>query len=372
MPLPRALLVPLALSSVSFQVHAAPVSLTEATFDHETSTGVWFIKFYAPWCSHCKQLAPTIDALSTAKELRDTDVHVANVDCTTERSVCERFSVGSYPTLKVVAHGKSYDYNGRRDVPTMATFATHGYKTEFGEQVLSYPEYVEQRKAAAAEQQENERQSAVVQLTTASFERQVLGSNSPWLIKFYAPWCGHCKRLAPTWNKLSRTLQENGSQTHVAKVDCTVHRRVCSRFGVHGYPSLVYIREGQVYRYKGGRSLPAFLDFVESGWETAESTGPIPDEGFFSKIVDTVIEWATEHTVLAVLACILVVAIVVAILVAMLDYWLGADDVTQYKKVLEEKGAEGKDDGDEEEEELLPRTPSAAEAKKSGLKPKDE
>lgn len=68
-------------------------------------------------------------------------------------------------------------------------------------------------------------------------------------------WCSSLQ--APTWNKLSRTLKENGSKTRVAKVDCTVHRRVCSRFGVNGYPTLVFVNEGQVYRYKGGRSLPA-------------------------------------------------------------------------------------------------------------------
>jgi thioredoxin domain-containing protein 5 len=238
---------------------AAPVALTEATFDHQTSSGVWFVKFYAPWCGHCKKLAPTIDELSEADGLAEQDVHVAKVDCTTERSVCERFSVGSYPTLKVVAAGKSYDYNGRRDVPAMVAFLTEGYKKDFGEKVLSYAEFVDQRRAAAAEHEENERQSAVVQLTTTSFEQQVLGGKEPWLIKFYAPWCGHCKRLAPTWNKLSRTLKENGSKTKVAKVDCTVHRRVCSRFGVNGYPSLFYVNDGQVYKYKGGRSLPAYV-----------------------------------------------------------------------------------------------------------------
>ncbi|KAE9137205.1 hypothetical protein PF002_g2180 [Phytophthora fragariae] len=362
-----ALLAFAAVAVAAKSAQAVPVALTEATFDHQTSSGVWFIKFYAPWCGHCKKLAPTIDELSEADELAGKDVHVAKVDCTTERTVCERFSVGSYPTLKLVTGGKSYDYNGRRDVPAMAAFATEGYKKDFGEHVLSYAEFVEQRKAAAAEQAENERKSSVVHLSTASFEDEVLNSKDPWLIKFYAPWCGHCKRLAPTWNKLSRTLKENGSKARVAKVDCTVHRRVCSRFGVNGYPTLVFVNEGQVYRYKGGRSIPAFVDFVESGWKKAESTGPIPEEGFFSKIVDITIEWATEHTVLAVLAGILVIAIVVAILVAMLDYWLGADDVAQYKKALDEKEAETK-----EGEELPPRVPSASEAKKTGQKPKDE
>ncbi|TDH71905.1 hypothetical protein CCR75_000981 [Bremia lactucae] len=356
----------LALAAFVFATHfvqANLVALNEASFDHQTSSGVWFIKFYAPWCGHCQKLAPTIQDLSKASE----DVHVAKVDCTSERSICERFSVGSYPTLKVVTDGKSYDYNGPRDVDAMLTFSTEGYKKDFGEIVLSYAEFVEKRKAAAAEHEENERKSAVVHLNTTSFEEQVLAGKNPWLIKFYAPWCGHCKRLAPTWTKLSRTLKEKNSNVFVAKVDCTVHRRVCSRFGVSGYPSLLYINDAQVYRYKGGRSVPALLDFVESGWKTAESTGPIPEEGFFSKIIDMTIEWATEHTVLAVLAGILVIAIVVAVLVALLDYWLGADDVAQYKKALDEKEAE-QDGGNA----LPPKVASVAETKKNGSKPKDE
>ncbi|KAI9917562.1 hypothetical protein PsorP6_012676 [Peronosclerospora sorghi] len=131
---------------------AAPEALSEDTFDHRTSAGVWVIKFFAPWCSHCKKLAPTLDELSEAEGLEDANVHVANVECTTEKSLCERFSVGSYPTLKVVADGKSYDYIGRRDVPSMVAFATDGYKREFGDAVLSYAEFLEQLNAAAAEQ----------------------------------------------------------------------------------------------------------------------------------------------------------------------------------------------------------------------------
>ncbi|CAI5745736.1 unnamed protein product [Peronospora destructor] len=133
--------------------HADPVALTEATFDQETSRGMWFIKFYAPWCGHCKKLAPLIDELSKTDSLSGTDVYVAKVDCTTEQSICERFSVGSYPTLKVVADGKSYDYNSRRDVPSMVAFATEGYRKEFGERVLSYAEFVKQRNAAAIEKE---------------------------------------------------------------------------------------------------------------------------------------------------------------------------------------------------------------------------
>ncbi|KAI9920866.1 hypothetical protein PsorP6_001973 [Peronosclerospora sorghi] len=108
---------------------------------------------------------------------------------------------------------------------------------------------------------------------------------------------------------------------------------------------------------------------TNSGWKAAEPTGPIPEEGFFSKIVDTVIEWSAEHTVLAVLDGVLMIAIVVSILVALLDYWLGADDVSQYKKTLNKMEGEKEEDG--KEDELPQPTPSAIEAKTSRQKPKD-
>lgn len=140
-------------------------------------------------------------------------------------------------------------------------------------------------------------------------------------------------KQVPTWHRLSKALQDSGSSTKVAKVDCTVHRRVCSRFGVSGYPSLFYVRDGLVYKYQKGRTLNAFLDFVNGGWEKAEAIGPIADETLLSTIVDSSVEWAAENTVLAVLAGIVVIAIFVAILVALLDYCLGENDVEAYRQI---------------------------------------
>lgn len=105
-----------------------------------------------------------------------------------------------------------------------------------------------------------------------------------------------------------------------------MHRRVCSRFGVNGYPSLYYINNGQVYKYQGGRTLPAFLDYVNGGWEKAELVGPIPEESFLSSIVDSAVEWAAENTIVAIVVAILAIAVLVAVLVALLDYCLGADE----------------------------------------------
>ena len=64
-----------------------------------------------------------------------------------------------------------------------------------------------------------------------------------WFVKFYAPWCGHCKKLAPTWLDLHNDV---GSEANVAKVDCTTDKGkpLCKEYGVKGYPTLIALPAG--------------------------------------------------------------------------------------------------------------------------------
>jgi len=107
-------------------------------------------------------------------------------------------------------------------------------------------------------------ETKVVELTTDNFDS--LTSNGGWFIKFYAPWCGHCKKLAPIWQELSL-----GTNSNIASVDCTHYSALCTAFSVRGFPTLKYLNNGRQYLYKGGRDINKFVEFLEGGYLQTES-----------------------------------------------------------------------------------------------------
>ncbi|KAG8463762.1 hypothetical protein KFE25_004035 [Diacronema lutheri] len=91
--------------------------------------------------------------------------------------------------------------------------------------------------------------------------RAALGGGQLWLLQFYAPWCGHCKRLSPAFNAAAALSAPAGARFGV--IDCDAHPQLCKAAGVKGYPTLK-VATGGVIRadYAGGRSTAAMVLFA--------------------------------------------------------------------------------------------------------------
>ncbi|CAM9375613.1 unnamed protein product [Choristocarpus tenellus] len=104
-------------------------------------------------------------------------------------------------------------------------------------------------------------------LTTLTFDAVALDPSKNVLVEFYAPWCGHCKGLAPIYEKLA-SIFEAEEEVVVAKVDATEEQSLAQRFGVTGYPSLKFFAAGkdsigdEPEVYQGGRDLPSLVGFL--------------------------------------------------------------------------------------------------------------
>mmetsp|Transcript_25689 Transcript_25689/g.65290 ORF Transcript_25689/g.65290 Transcript_25689/m.65290 type:complete len:463 (-) Transcript_25689:129-1517(-) len=100
----------------------------------------------------------------------------------------------------------------------------------------------------------------VIPLTTANISDAMNNENDMWLLKFYAPWCGHCKRLAPILDEVA--LEAKGD-VHFGKIDCTAEEKLCSSFSVKGFPSIVMVQGESRWVYKGPRKKPDILTLVD-------------------------------------------------------------------------------------------------------------
>lgn len=86
------------------------------------------------------------------------------------------------------------------------------------------------------------------------------------LVMFYAPWCGHCKRLKPEYAKAAGDLTGNDPQITLAKVDCTeAGKETCSQHGVSGYPTLkIFAKDEMVKEYSGPRDASGIVKHMKS------------------------------------------------------------------------------------------------------------
>lgn len=192
------------------------VTLTPETFkelvEGKGVDDIWAIDFFAPWCGHCKRVAPEWNKF--AKMVSDEpNINVGQVDCEVYRHFCAEHGVRSYPHIRTYPRGH---------------FSSRHYSAFSGwsRDAVSFRDWVMHFLP-----------SSVEELDHHAFYKQVLEDTSPWLIDFYAPWCGHCVSFRPVFESVAKKFE---GRIKFGAVNCEEHWHACDAAQVHRYPTLMF------------------------------------------------------------------------------------------------------------------------------------
>ena len=101
-----------------------------------------------------------------------------------------------------------------------------------------------------------------IQITDAQFAEEVLNSDVPVVVDFWAPWCGPCKMIAPI---LEDVAEEFAGKVKVVKLNVDENTETAPKFNVRGIPTLLVVKGGEVVGTKvGALSKSQLVDFIES------------------------------------------------------------------------------------------------------------
>ncbi|CAH3184803.1 unnamed protein product [Porites lobata] len=200
------------------QTMANLYTLTSENFDKHVEIGLHFIKFYVPWCSHCRKLSLTWKALAEYHK-DNMDITIAKIHCTTEGKKCTEHKIHAFPSLKLFKDGREVDsYEGSRSLDDLKNYLT----LKISEHSLLSSATTEN--SETAEEIPSDELDLQVFMPTflrlyqtdSNFDAMI--SFGTTFVKFYASWCRHCRELAPLWDQLANKCADSSSGPRIAKV----------------------------------------------------------------------------------------------------------------------------------------------------------
>lgn len=235
------------------------VHLTEETFKTFLKKKKHvLVMFYAPWCGHCKKAKPEFTA--AAEHFKDDPkVEFAAVDCTKFSAICGAVDVKGYPTFKYFHYytKETKNYNGGRVEADFVNFMKNPLSPTVSATVT--PEKMDKDDWGDYEGAEN-----LVHLSDDTFDA-FISIGQPVLVMFYAPWCGHCKLMKPSYSLAALQMKQEHIQGVLAAVDATGNPKLSDRFNIVGFPTLKYFNNGKfVSDYDRKRSAEDIKTFMKS------------------------------------------------------------------------------------------------------------
>ncbi|TFL00664.1 thioredoxin-like protein [Pterulicium gracile] len=269
----------LCLQSVaSAAIPTKSLLLTPDDFTSTTSTGNWYIEFFSPYCGHCKKFAPDWAKLVEQVEADpNMSIKMAQVDCAKYGDLCSANKVSGYPQMNFYHGGKHIDsYSGPRELDLLTKFLEER-EEKYGKPKETPPpppppaplEANTELPDAPALSKPSPRvfvntAGLVNPITPDTFDHTI--GQGPTFVKFYAPWCGHCKKLAPTWVNLAQHMQ---NKMNIVELNCDEYESFCKSKGVKGYPQLMYYANGAATEYSGGRKMGQLKEFTDKATSPA-------------------------------------------------------------------------------------------------------
>ena len=249
-----------AISSINFSLAAENViPLKENNFDTYLKAQKYsLVKFFAPWCGHCKNMAPAWEKVAAKYNFaengepnNDREVLIAEVDCTKEQNLCQKNGVKGYPTVKSFVDSQEWDDRVPRDEDRIEEYLK---KLMAGE-----------LRKKEKEPEEEKVKDTVVKITDQISYNKLISENENVLIKFYAPWCGHCKKMANDWKKVALNYNKPDSKVIIAEADCTEKeaKKVCTGEKIKGFPTIKQFKNAKETDYKGGRTFNSVKNYVD-------------------------------------------------------------------------------------------------------------
>lgn len=254
--------------SALYDSSSGVIDLNPSNFDKLVvkGDGVWIVEFFAPWCGHCQSLVP--EYTKAAKALKGV-VNVGSVNADEHRSLAGQFQIQGFPTIKIFGANKRTpeDYNGGRNAQG---FVDAGLKA--AKQLID--SRIKGKSGGSSDRSKEGDSKDVVELTDENFKKLVLDGDDMWLVEFFAPWCGHCKNLAPHWASAATELK---GKVKLGALDATVHTITAGKYEIRGYPTIKYFPAGKkdkAEEYDGGRTSG---DIVQWANEKVSENVPPPE-----------------------------------------------------------------------------------------------
>ncbi|WWC70388.1 protein disulfide-isomerase domain [Kwoniella pini CBS 10737] len=213
------------------------------------------VEFYAPWCGHCKNLAPVYEQLADA--FPSDKVVIAKTDADgVGRDLGSKYGVTGFPTIKWFPKGslEPIDYSSGRDLEALAGFVAE--KSGVKSKIKPPPPPM------------------AVELDASNFDDIALNDDKNVLVAFTAPWCGHCKNMKPAYEKVAKAFQSE-SDCVVAQMDADAapNKPVAAKYDVRSFPTIKFFPKGskEPIAYQTGRSEQQFIDFLNEHCGTHRS-----------------------------------------------------------------------------------------------------